>query len=140
MKDYFYLRKKRKEIILKKTTTKYYCDVCNKNTDIYDIVNKEMQVVYHTEKTEGRSIDPHLSISHVNLCQECLNIILNDGKILNMSGHMGYNKYWFNEEKISTSDTEHLKWIYGRLIRYGENERVDYMVRFKKIIDKYEEE
>ena len=30
----------------------------------------------------------------------------------------------------------HLKWIYGRMVKiHGENENVDYMRRFKEIID-----
>jgi len=38
-----------------------------------------------------------------------------------------------------TKDSEHLEWIYARLIVvYGENEHVDYMARFKKIINTIE--
>jgi len=125
---------------MKKTTTRYYCDICDKDVDTQHTLDREIQAVFHTEQNEGRTTKPYLSMVKIDICENCLGAILKDGKVLNASGAMGYNKYWFNEEKISTSDTEHLKWIYGRLIRYGENERVDYMVRLKKIIDKYEEE
>lgn len=45
------------------------------------------------------------------------------------------------KDKVKTNgDKEHLEFIYGRLIEvYQERDNVDYMIRFKKIIDKYED-
>ena len=40
------------------------------------------------------------------------------------------------EEKDRQKDTEHLTWIYDRLInKYHESERMDYMKKLKKIIE-----
>jgi len=40
-------------------------------------------------------------------------------------------------EKITKEDKEHLEWIYKRLIHvHEENERVDYMIKFSKILKK----
>jgi len=34
------------------------------------------------------------------------------------------------------SNVEHLEWVYGRMKNvHGENENLDYMIRFKSIID-----
>lgn len=46
----------------------------------------------------------------------------------------------FKDKVKSNGDKEHLEFIYGRLIEvYQERDNVDYMIRFKKIIDKYED-
>ncbi len=46
----------------------------------------------------------------------------------------------FKDKVKSNGDKEHLESIYGRLIEiYQERDNVDYMIRFKKIIDKYED-
>lgn len=46
----------------------------------------------------------------------------------------------FKDKVESNGDKEHLEFIYGRLIEvYQEKDNVDYMIRFKKIIDKYED-
>jgi hypothetical protein len=46
----------------------------------------------------------------------------------------------FKDKVESNGDKEHLEFIYGRLIEvYQERDNVDYMIRFKKIIDKYED-
>lgn len=36
---------------------------------------------------------------------------------------------------MQQSDVDHLRWIYGRMRFNGEPDNLDYMVRFKKIID-----
>jgi len=39
---------------------------------------------------------------------------------------------------MSREETNHLTWIYNRLIHvYGENPNYDYMIRFNEIIDKH---
>lgn len=46
----------------------------------------------------------------------------------------------FKDKVELNGDKEHLEFIYGRLIEvHQERDNVDYMIRFKKIIDKYED-
>ena len=40
-------------------------------------------------------------------------------------------------EAINEHDVEHLKWIHARLVnKYREDEYIEYMVRFREIINK----
>lgn len=58
-----------------------------------------------------------------------------------------FGRNWLEDERIyqptsnqfplSYEDRTHLKWIYNRLIEvHKENPNIDYMIRFKKIIEK----
>lgn len=43
-----------------------------------------------------------------------------------------------NKTGLNEADTVHLIWIYNRLLGYGENENVDFMLRLSDIINKVE--
>lgn len=48
-----------------------------------------------------------------------------------MFDYVGGINEWF---EVVNERTDHLEWIYGRLIHHGELENVDYMLKFKEII------
>ncbi len=73
----------------------YICDVCDK--EMKSGYKKEnIQVVFHTEQTEGRSCPPYLSMVYIDICDMCLGMIMNEGKSLHASGAQGNNNYYFN--------------------------------------------
>ena len=40
--------------------------------------------------------------------------------------------------KTKMSDSEHLQWIHDRIVNvYGENENVDFLIRFRTIINEF---
>jgi len=82
---------------MKKETIIYYCDVC----EAEDPKQKETKipVVFNTEQTEGRICEPYLSEATIDICKYCLSEILEEGKILNAYGAMGYNKYEFKDTR-----------------------------------------
>ena len=42
------------------------------------------------------------------------------------------------ETKTKMSDSEHLQWIHDRIVNvYGENENVDFLIRFRTIINEF---
>ena len=45
----------------------------------------------------------------------------------------------YNElNKTKMSDSEHLQWIHDRIVNvYGENENVDFLIRFRTIINEF---
>jgi hypothetical protein len=69
------------------------CDVCKKEGRIEAI---EIQVIFTTDQTEGRSISPYLSREKVEICQDCMNKIL-QGNYLFAHGAQGYNTYYFKQ-------------------------------------------
>lgn len=73
----------------------FYCDVCKKENDIRDI---QMDVIFTTEQTEGRSCAPHLSKEKLQICEKCLGKVLK-GNYIFASGAQGYNEYYFKESK-----------------------------------------
>lgn len=71
------------------------CDVCGvSNAKGLVMESIKISVIFTTEQTEGRPIDPHLSIEKVDLCQGCLDKIL-QGNMLFGSGAQGNNTYQF---------------------------------------------
>lgn len=73
----------------------FYCDVCKKEASV---VGKELDVIFTTEQTEGRSCTPHLSREKIEICVKCLDKIL-EGNYLFASGAQGFNEYYFKEKK-----------------------------------------
>jgi hypothetical protein len=74
--------------------------------DIKDCKNKAVKigltldVIFHTEQTEGRGTAPHISRVTIDLCQQCYDNVVK-GNYIHGAGAMGYNKYWFNNPQTS---------------------------------------
>jgi len=73
----------------------FNCDVCGLEGDV--IIKKDIQVIFTTDQTEGRSIEPHLSMEKIDICKSCLNKVV-QGNYLWGYGAQGYNKYYFKEK------------------------------------------
>lgn len=82
---------------MKKIITKYYCDVCKKETNNEEI---DIQVIFTTEQNEGRSCYPHLCNEKLNICDDCMEKILFDGNYIFASGGMGINTYVFKDREV----------------------------------------
>lgn len=75
----------------------YICDIkgCEKvanNTD------KKMQVIFHTEQTEGRPTAPHFSTVTMDICEGHFSKALS-GKYIHAKGAQGHNRYYFQSNK-----------------------------------------
>jgi hypothetical protein len=70
------------------------CDVCGGNK----ILNyeRDMQVVFTTERTEGRSCKPYLDVVTLDICNGCLEEIYN-GRQLMGAGAQGCYSYFFRK-------------------------------------------
>lgn len=58
--------------------------------------NMKLQVIFHTEQTEGRATNPYLYLVEVDICEACKNRILT-GDYVHAWGAQGYNKYNFKD-------------------------------------------
>lgn len=74
--------------------TEIKCDIngCGNNVEDEN-VDKEMDVIFTTEQTEGRSREPYLSRVDIDICGSCLDTILSGGIYIKAAGAMGHNKY-----------------------------------------------
>lgn len=75
----------------------YTCDIKNCENEPKHKGFK-IQVIFTTEQTEGRSIHPYLSMQTIDICEECLEIVLK-GNYIFADGAMGYNKYHLTDKK-----------------------------------------
>jgi len=69
------------------------CDV--KGCGATKTKKKNIQVVFLTEQTEGRSVSPYLCMCNIDICDDCENRITNERRYLTAVGAMGYNEYYF---------------------------------------------
>ena len=72
----------------------YFCDICKKEAPYPDT---SLQVIFITEQTEGNSCNPHLDTVTIDLCNHCMQTIL-DGNYVFASGAQGSNEYFFKEK------------------------------------------
>jgi hypothetical protein len=71
----------------------YVCDIKGcPNEAIHK--QQQIQTIFTTDQTEGRSTAPYLSIEKLDLCEGCLNNLL-AGNMIHGAGAQGYNEYWF---------------------------------------------
>lgn len=78
----------------------YYCDVCEEEKEIK---NLDIQVIFTTDQTEGRSKSPYLSKQIIDICDDCMSYLL-QGYYLFGSGAQGYNKYWFKNVEFKNNE------------------------------------
>lgn len=71
------------------TYSKLICDVCNRDAQHAKV---QLMVIQTTEETEGRSKKPCLKGTSLDLCQECLDRIIDNSPLLS-AGAQGYNNY-----------------------------------------------
>lgn len=57
-----------------------------------------IQVIFHTEQTEGRGTNSYLFTEKIDLCTKCHKKIL-DGNYVHAHGAMGHNEYYFMRSK-----------------------------------------
>lgn len=70
------------------------CDLCG--TDKAKKI--KTSVIFRTEQTEGRSVNPYLQIQELDICDDCLSTMM-DGKQIYADGAQGHNKYYFKQEE-----------------------------------------
>ena len=56
----------------KKIIEVYTCDICGKKTDKEDYKERIVDVVFHTEQTEGFQIQPYRDRNTIGFCEKCL--------------------------------------------------------------------
>lgn len=54
---------------MKKTIEKYFCDICGKEEK--DVKHICYPVIFQTEQTEGRSVEPYISDTNIDVCPNC---------------------------------------------------------------------
>lgn len=70
----------------------YTCDISNCGNDpAYK--DKELDVIFTTEQTEGRSCPPYISRQKLDICDTCMSKLLKSGKYIQATGAQGYNTY-----------------------------------------------
>jgi hypothetical protein len=73
------------------TITTHRCDLCQKPATH---LQEQVQIVFTTEQTEGRPTKPHLSIERLDLCDKCLQQIIDSNPVL-AHGAQGHNTYYW---------------------------------------------
>lgn len=71
------------------THTKVLCDICGNEAQHKQ---KNIQVVFVTEQTEGRYCAPHLTNETMDICDECISKIV-EVHPLRGEGAQGHNTY-----------------------------------------------
>jgi len=74
----------------------FNCDVCEEEMD--EKPSRDIQVIFTTEQTEGRSVKPYLDIIGLDFCNICINHLL-EGNYVFGRGAQGHNKYYFKVGK-----------------------------------------
>lgn len=66
------------------------CDICGKQ-----VVTRELTIPikFFTEQDEGRSCEPYISMTKVDICNDCLMKATN----IHATGAQGYNEYHFKK-------------------------------------------
>lgn len=59
---------------MKKTIEKYFCDICGEETK--DIKHLNYPVIFQTEQTEGRIVEPYIDNTNIDVCPNCCKKIL----------------------------------------------------------------
>ena len=68
------------------------CDIKNRE-HLGKILNKSLTVIWTTEQTEGRSIDPYMDTQNMDICEGCYRFSIEERKHISASGAQGYNDY-----------------------------------------------
>lgn len=77
---------------------KYICDINNCQKEASK-KNKKMNVIFHTEQTEGRSVKPYLSLKDIDLCDTHYSQVIQEDRNIHATGAQGHNRYYFKKQK-----------------------------------------
>lgn len=81
------------------------CDLCHKEPEKGTIrLNWQLQVIFTTEQTEGRSVKPYLEIVRLDVCYDCNDHIVKSKEYVVASGAMGQNNYTHSHIKQEEGD------------------------------------
>lgn len=88
---------------MRKKITIVNCDVCKseilkEERDVDLVLAPGFQTIFITEQTEGSSCKPYLYMSHLDLCNNCNNKLL-EGNYIWGHGAQGHNTYYFKDKK-----------------------------------------
>lgn len=85
--------KQETQIMATKTTIEKTCDIqgCGSHEAVS---GTSLQVIFHTEQTEGRGVKPYLTIQTLDVCEKCMEKIV-EGNYVHGSGAQGVNEYYF---------------------------------------------
>lgn len=62
---------------------------------------KNLQVIFTTEQTEGKSVPPYLQSESIDICDSCMQRVVN-GEAIFAYGAQGYNTYYFKIYQLMT--------------------------------------
>lgn len=69
----------------------FSCDICKIECEVH---NKQLQIIFTSEQTEGRPTKPYLCMSKLDICNDCLDKVIS-GKAIFAHGAQGYNTFYF---------------------------------------------
>jgi len=96
---------------MKTQTTTTTCDVCGSNVDADGRCTPRLQVLFHTEQTEGRGTPPYLSSVEIDLCVGCYKRVLG-GEYIHATGAQNNNHYYFkNKNKDDKWHATYWEWL-----------------------------
>lgn len=67
------------------------CDISGCTTQTEESI--KVTVIFDTEQTEGRRVEPYLALETLDICPECKQKMIDSGKFIQASGAQGYNTY-----------------------------------------------
>lgn len=78
----------------------YRCDIdgCDKRVEDECNRQKVVSVIFTTEQNEGREVPPYLVTASIDICEECIQELIDSGRIITASGAMGCNTYVINTD------------------------------------------
>ncbi len=78
-------------------TEKYTCDINNCKNEVAE-KQKQLQIIFLTDQTEGRGCKPYLTLEKIDICQKCLDKVL-EGEAVLGTGAQGHNQYFFKTKE-----------------------------------------
>ena len=77
-----------------------HCDIkdCKNTWEFKENYRKaEMQVIFHTEQTEGRCTEPYFQLLKLDMCGECGEKVMTSKRYLEAHGAQGHNTIYFGK-------------------------------------------
>lgn len=70
------------------------CDTCGSQEKVKSI---KLSVVFTTEQDEGRACEPYLEILNLDICEPCKKYMIENRRLVQAEGAMGYNAYFLKK-------------------------------------------
>ena len=74
------------------------CDLCGSRNNVEKHL---ITVIFTTEQTEERAVEPYLSPEKVDLCDSCYNQMVTENRMPYGLGAQGYNLYAFTKNGLT---------------------------------------